>query len=267
MNISIKEFNATIDNKEDYEVYDEETGCWVLFSQSCYSTKNGGFPKPSEAAYPINAITHYDNIDDTFYVLHLINEKNPKVWSKELSDRPEEILNKIQYQSFETEEELLRAYVNLFDDLQPHIFTGWNSSKFDIPYIVNRIENVLGSTWVKRLSVWRKIKEKQIRTNFGKTELGYNILGLSDLDYMEVYKKQTFTNQEFYSLDHISHVELGERKVSYEEQTNLYNLIGDMSRNVKVDENRNYNDLQPFEKKCRVRDRLKKEMIKRGLDC
>ena len=40
----------------------------------------------------------------------------------------------------------------------------------------------------------------------------YDILGVSILDYMDLYKKYTYTNQESYALNHIAYVELGETK-------------------------------------------------------
>ena len=40
----------------------------------------------------------------------------------------------------------------------------------------------------------------------------YDILGVSILDYMDLYKKYTYTNQESYALNHIAYVELGEKK-------------------------------------------------------
>ena len=51
--------------------------------------------------------------------------------------------------------------------------------------------------------------------------------GIEQLDYLEVFKKFTYNTlgqQESYRLDHISHVVLGERKLSYAEHGNLHTL-------------------------------------------
>ena len=40
----------------------------------------------------------------------------------------------------------------------------------------------------------------------------YDIQGVAHLDYYDLYRKFTYTNQESYRLDHIAFVELGERK-------------------------------------------------------
>ena len=45
----------------------------------------------------------------------------------------------------------------------------------------------------------------------------YDLIGISTMDYYELYKTFTYVNQESYSLNHISQVELGEGKMSYGE--------------------------------------------------
>lgn len=47
---------------------------------------------------------------------------------------------------------------------------------------------------------------------------------ISVLDYIELYKKFTYSNQESYRLDYICHVELGERKLDYSEVESLHQL-------------------------------------------
>ena len=44
------------------------------------------------------------------------------------------------------------------------------------------------------------------------------------LDYLELYRKHTFVNQESYRLDHIANVELGKSKLDYSEYGNLHTL-------------------------------------------
>ena len=54
----------------------------------------------------------------------------------------------------------------------------------------------------------------------------YDFQGISQMDYMEVFKKfgYAYGQQESYSLNHIAHVVLGESKLSYEEHGTLNNL-------------------------------------------
>ena len=51
----------------------------------------------------------------------------------------------------------------------------------------------------------------------GRKHVQYEIAGVSILDYMDLYKKFTYTNQESYRLDHIANVELGARKLDHSE--------------------------------------------------
>ena len=44
-----------------------------------------------------------------------------------------------------------------------------------------------------------------------------DLRGISTLDYLELYRKFTYTNQESYRLDHIAFVELNERKLDHSE--------------------------------------------------
>jgi DNA polymerase elongation subunit (family B) len=51
------------------------------------------------------------------------------------------------------------------------------------------------------------------RTFIANRELQtYDILGVSSLDYMDLYRKYTYSSQESYALNHIAYVELGEAK-------------------------------------------------------
>ena len=51
----------------------------------------------------------------------------------------------------------------------------------------------------------------------GRTNKTYDIAGVSQLDYLDLYKKFTYTNQESYRLDHIANVELGQKKLDHSE--------------------------------------------------
>ena len=47
---------------------------------------------------------------------------------------------------------------------------------------------------------------------YGKEQQKYNLLGVSVLDYLDLYRKFTYVNRESYRLDYIAEVELGEKK-------------------------------------------------------
>ncbi len=52
----------------------------------------------------------------------------------------------------------------------------------------------------------------------------YDLDGVATLDYIELYRKFTYSQQESYRLDNIAHVELGEKKLDYSEFETLHQL-------------------------------------------
>jgi DNA polymerase elongation subunit (family B) len=102
----------------------------------------------------------------------------------------------------------------------PNILTGWNIEFFDIPYLCNRICKILGDDSVRQLSPWNIVNSREFN-RLNRTELIFEIIGVSVLDYLDLYKKFTYTAQESYKLDHIAKVELGKEKLSYDEYTSF----------------------------------------------
>jgi hypothetical protein len=90
-----------------------------------------------------------------------------------------------------------------------------NCSGFDIPYLVLRIEKILGEKYAKLLSPWRHYTSREFQAGFGHTQIEYELYGLSVLDYMALYKKFSYTPQESYKLDTVAQSELKEGKRSY----------------------------------------------------
>jgi len=121
-----------------------------------------------------------------------------------------------EHYCFDSEEELLLAFLDMWHKESPDIVTGWNVKFFDIPYLVNRLSRILPKKEVNKLSPWGIIKQRSV-VKMNREHLVYELLGVSTLDYYDLYRTFTYVNQESYRLDHIAHVELGERKLSYEE--------------------------------------------------
>jgi DNA polymerase elongation subunit (family B) len=121
---------------------------------------------------------------------------------------------------YQDEQKLLREFLEYFAKNYPDVVSGWNIRFFDFPYLIKRIKKVLGHKAAKMLSPWGILKEKYITRN-GKEDLMYDIIGVSVLDYFEVYKTFTYVNQESYRLDHIAYVELGQRKLAYDEYESM----------------------------------------------
>ena len=170
------------------------------------------FPTPDVASEPINVITIYDSLDETFYT-----------WG---TKRLEKSIKNCEYIYCETEEQLLECVLNYIQRSVPDIMTGWNSEGFDIPYIINRTARILGEDNIKKLSPIENIYSRMMTGAFGKEQQRWYISGLSCVDYLDVYKKFSVGLRESYKLDSIAELELGEKKVDYG-NTNLSSLADD----------------------------------------
>lgn len=163
------------------------------------SVDDGGFPDIQKAEVPVVLISLYDTQNKKLMVFGLKGH-TPK------SD------TKYEFVLCSSERELLTKFVQYNQATRPDAWTGWNTSGFDIPYLINRISNLFSEDMVKKLSPFGIIKEKIIKIR-GKDVQTFEIFGVSDLDYLELYKNFTYTNQESYTLGFISQVELGHTKV------------------------------------------------------
>jgi DNA polymerase elongation subunit (family B) len=117
----------------------------------------------------------------------------------------------VVYITCRDEQHLLKEFMMFWQDNYPDIITGWNTDFFDVPYLIRRIDRELGESFSNKISPWGLINERKTFIK-GNEELHYDIIGISQLDYLELYKKYTYTKQESYKLDYIAEQELGDRK-------------------------------------------------------
>lgn len=221
------------------------------------------FPDPMKAEYEIDAITHYDSIDDRFYVFDLLNSMYGSVskWDAKLAAKldceggdevPQEILDRVIYMPFDNERDMLMEYINLWEQKRPAIFTGWNIEGFDVPYIMNRVKMILGERSMKRFSPIGRVKSKLIQNMYGSKEI-YSIDGVSILDYLDLYKKFAFTNLPSFSLESVAQHETKKGKLPYDGPINKlretnhqryisYNII-DVESVQAIDKIRGFIDL------------------------
>ncbi len=161
-----------------------------------------GFPDVESAAEEILLITIQDYTTKQIHTWGLGKFQNNQA--------------NVRYRAFSTEYDLLNDFIHWWMDNTPEVVTGWNSKLYDIPYIVRRLDRVLGEKLMKRMSPWGLVTEDETYIS-GRKYLSYDIGGISQLDYLDLYKKFTYTNQESYRLDHIANVELGQKKLDHSE--------------------------------------------------
>ena len=157
-----------------------------------------GFPNPKDAAEPMLSITMKNHQNKKIIVWGLHEFQNYR--------------DDVDYRLCKDEDNLLMQFLDTWRAIDyPDIITGWNTEFFDIPYLCNRIKNRLGEDMMNKLSPWNNVFDKEVY-QMGRKHQVYTIQGVSALDYFDLYRKFTYTNQERYTLDHIAFVELGERK-------------------------------------------------------
>ena len=164
-----------------------------------------GFPNVEEAAEEMLSITIKDMVTKKFVS-----------WVTREFDAPPNVEMKV----FWTEQEMLQDFLTWWAQNTPDILTGWNVNLYDMPYIARRINRILGEKWMKSLSPWNRANEREVYVQ-GRKNYAYDISGVNILDYLDLYRKFTYSNQESYRLDHIAFVELGQRKVDHSEYENF----------------------------------------------
>jgi len=208
----------------------------------------GGFANMKLADKKITAISLYDKTTQKY--TSLILDADGLI---EDSDT-----NELKLRSFKDEQSLLYAFLNVWEEIQPTIVTGWNSRGthsstpgiesigFDIPYLYNRIKNTMGSREVNRLSpigvtYQSKYKDEVI------------IAGVcTALDYYPMYKRYSGVNEASYQLGKIGKKEVGIGKTEYTGSlNNLYKTdikkyieynLNDVKIVVELDKKYNYID-------------------------
>lgn len=133
------------------------------------------------------------------------------------------------------EADLLKQFIQFWNLKQVAVVTGWNIDFFDIPFIVNRINRILGEGSANKLSPWNRttVDVKQFQ---GKEEISVKILGVSCIDYLALYKKFTYVKLESYSLAFVTQEELGETKLDHSEYEN-FNVFAEKGWNKFVQYN------------------------------
>ena len=162
-----------------------------------------GFPDVEAAAEEMLSITIKDMVSKKFYI-----------WAvKDFNTDHTKFI-------FDTEREMLMHFIDWWVKNTPDILTGWNVNLYDVPYICRRVKRILGTKWMNSISPWNRANEREVYVQ-GRKNYAYDVSGINILDYLDLYRKFTYSNQESYRLDHIAFVELGERKLDHSEYENF----------------------------------------------
>jgi DNA polymerase elongation subunit (family B) len=168
------------------------------------TTSENGFPDPKSCNEEILLITIQD-----------YSTKNIITWGTKPFNNTQK---NVKYVECSSEYDLLSKFMNYWDNPNhlPEVITGWNIQFFDIPYICGRLSRVLGEKRARSFSPWGLVSQDEVWVN-NRQQICMDVGGITQLDYLDLYKKFTYKAQESYRLDYIAEVELGQKKLDHSE--------------------------------------------------
>jgi DNA polymerase elongation subunit (family B) len=173
-----------------------------LLTLDIETTSENGFPDPKSCDEEILLITIQD------YSTKKIITWGTKPYTSTQKN--------VKYVECKSEYALLNSFLYYWVNNTPEVITGWNIQFFDIPYICGRLSKVLGEKQTKTFSPWGLISQEEVWVN-NRQQIHIDIGGITQLDYLDLYKKFTYKAQESYRLDYIAEVELGSKKLDHSE--------------------------------------------------
>ena len=218
-----KEFTKMHSGVADYEVFgntsyayqyitenysgeiDYDFSQLTIFTLDIETTSEDGFPSVEEVTEEVLLITVQD------YHTKKITTFGSRPFD---ASKIKYITNTANYEYVKCKDEadLLATFLQFWFEAAPHAVTGWNVQFFDIPFLVRRMCRILPEGEERKMSPWKVVNEREVTIN-GRGKLCYDLVGVSTLDYLDLYKKFTYINRESYKLDHIVSVELGKQKL------------------------------------------------------
>ena len=152
-----------------------------------------------------------DTAKETIICITVKNHSNKQILTWGTGDFISKKTN-VTYVKCQNEKHMLLEFLKFWCKNHPDIVTGWNVKFFDIPYVMNRMRFIFDNDTINKMSPWNYVNADRIQLG-KKNQQYWNILGVSVLDYFDLYKKFTYVRQESYRLNYIAKVELGESKL------------------------------------------------------
>jgi DNA polymerase elongation subunit (family B) len=167
-----------------------------------------GFAPTNDPFNPVTAISLHTSKEERLITLALIPPTYDTTEAFNIGEQFQDTL------IFDNEVELLKAFIDLVGDAD--VLSGWNSTGFDIPYLVNRITRVLSKDATRDLCLWNQLPKVRDYIKFKRPASTYDLVGRCHLDYLELYQKHNPQQLHSYRLDYVGEIEVGENKTVYE---------------------------------------------------
>ena len=179
------------------------------------------FVKPNDATNRINMVTIYDSFTEKFYTWSL--QKTSIDFREEpLKDYPKDKF--VLFDGFnDDEEDMLDHFLSWIEGNYADVSVSWNGKAYDWPYVVRRIENVLGKNAAKRLSpvgkyFIKEVNHDNVRADVG-AEIEVDISGLFIADDLVLYRDKFLIAPALdggYNLTNVGEHEGLGKKIQYE---------------------------------------------------
>tara|TARA_R100000951_G_C2653480_1_gene185276 strand:+ start:15971 stop:18316 length:2346 start_codon:yes stop_codon:yes gene_type:complete len=243
-NKEASEFISTYSDVSNFPIYGQSEWCYQYLTEKFPEDIEWDQSQIKVISIDIETTTEY-GFPDSFNPLEQVTlitvqdayTKKIKTWGCGEYTATEHTAHlDVDYEYCANEKELLNKFLTWWANNTPDVVTGWNIKLFDIPYIIARADKILAEDAKKALSPFDLVNRKNIKIG-GREYMSYEIWGVAQLDYLDLYKKFTYVTRESYKLDHITEVELGHKKLEnphesfkdfYEKDWNLfveYNII------------------------------------------
>ena len=138
----------------------------------------------------------------------------PEEWVGELPTAEELGCDRVIYTKHETE--LLGLLIQEIEDTD--VLSAYNGDVFDVPYIIASLGVHIGKDEAERALCRDGLKSRKrlIPDKYGGDDLiTYKLYGRVHIDYMDLYKKYTYSELASYSLENVGEHELGYGKLDY----------------------------------------------------
>lgn len=183
---------------DEYLHHDDPPEHLTIINLDIEIEMESGYPDTQLAENAITSIALTDNVTRD-YTVFILDEDNKVQYSNSSG---------VEIKPFDNEKDLLRSFLDKWEEINPDGVTGWNINTFDVPYLINRIKRVLSLSEAKRLAKIDKL-------HYDKTYNEWRIPGVGIFDYMLLYKKFISGEKPDYKLDTIAKIELKKGKLEY----------------------------------------------------